>query len=264
MSPSAQPLTSVPKTSSQAPVRQLLVDLDGTLLANHAFTLSVDFARQAVAAMSRYTGGTRKAISTLLAIRKEFESPSSRSLANDVRVVTLVAERLTVTAEEARQILRENLSSIFPALERHFYPVAGSKDFLEWAKDRYPLVLATNPVWPPEIIELRVRWAGIDPTIFRSITHVRRMNACKPKSAYYQQILEQEGFKAEECLLVGDNMKMDLPATQVGIRVFIVGKFKATTPLKYPKAQAQAWRGTYAGLRSMLESGQESSINQSN
>ena len=69
-----------------------------------------------------------------------------------------------------------------------------------------------------------MQWAGIDPKIFSAMTHVRKMRACKPAARYYEDILEQQGLKPDECLLIGDNTKMDLPATKVGIRVFIVGK----------------------------------------
>jgi FMN phosphatase YigB (HAD superfamily) len=237
--------------SLEQPVKQLLIDLDGTLLGNKPLPLTIDFMRQSIAALARF-GGTRKAIGTLLAIQKEFKRPS-KLLANDIRVVELCAQHLKVPADEARKFLRENIFKIFPTLHKYFFPVPGSKEFLDWAKDHYPLLLATNPVWPPEVNELRVRWAGIDPSIFKGMTHVRRMNACKPTPEYYEQILEQEGIKAKDCMLVGDDVKMDLPATRVGISVFIVGKYKRLSRLKPPKAKAPAWRGTYKDLRELLE-----------
>jgi FMN phosphatase YigB (HAD superfamily) len=105
---------------------------------------------------------------------------------------------------------------------------------------------------------MRVKWAGIDPSIFGFITHVRAMHATKPKPEYYQEILDIQGLKAEDCLLIGDNVKMDLPATRVGIRVFIINskpkdaKVKIHS-LKYPEARAQAWKGSYMELRTLLE-----------
>jgi len=245
-----------------SPVKHLLVDLDGTLLANRAFPLSFDFMNRALGVLRKY-GGVKKGASVLYEIYREFGRPSLDK-ANDVRVVELFSRRMNLSIEEARRVLREGISLIFPSLEKHFYPVPGSKDFLDWAKDHYPLTLATNPVWPPEIAEMRVKWAGIDPSIFGFITHVRAMHAVKPHPEYYQEILDKQELSAENCLLISDSEKMDLPATRIGIRVFIVDSKPASkktqakeapklTILKPAKALASAWKGSYADLRALLE-----------
>lgn len=234
----------------EQPVSHLLVDLDGTLLGNRNIPLSIDFVTHAIKILKPY-GGWRKAARALFAVQGQFGKPS-KDVTNDHRVVGAFAKKLTITLEESRKILKEGVSVIFPSLERYFYPVPGSKDFLDWAKERFPLTLATNPVWPQEIIEMRVKWAGIDPKIFSYITSVTQMHACKPHQEYYEEILEQRNLKASECLLIGDNVKMDLPATKAGIRVFIVGPYKKLTPLKYPKAKAVAWRGSFEHLKNLL------------
>ena len=233
------------------PVKYLLVDLDGTLLGNHNLPLSLDFVRRTLGTLRQY-GGWRKSIGALYAINDALRKPS-KDVTNDKRVVDLFSKRMNLDPEEGRKLLGEGVGSIFPQLKKHFFPVPGSREFLEWARTKYPMTLATNPVWPEEIVELRVRWAGIDPAIFRSVTHVRRMHACKPTQEYYSEILEQEGLKPEDCLLIGDDAKMDLPATRVGIRVFIVGEHVKTTSMKLPRQKAPAWRGNYKDLRKHLE-----------
>ncbi len=234
-------------------IESLLVDLDGTLLGNNGWILSVDFVARAVAGL-RPRLGLRNSLRALIDIKKAFDRPD-REFTNDMRVVTLMADKLDVTMEEARQILRAGVFQIFPALSRHFYPIQGAREFLEWARTRYPIVLATNPVWPEEIAHLRLQWAGIDAATFRSITHVRRMKACKPAPEYYTEVLEQEGFQAATTLLIGDDVRMDLPAARIGMPVFIVGKYRRVSPLKLEGMLAPAWRGSYAALREILESG---------
>lgn len=237
-----------------APVKHLLVDLDGTLLGNRPFPLSFDFMNRALGILRNY-GGIKKAMSTLFYIWREFGRPSPE-MTNDKRVVEVFSKRTGLPLEEARRVLRESIFVIFPFLEKHFYPIPGSKEFLVWAKDHYPMTLATNPVWPPEIAEMRLKWAGVDPSCFSFITHVREMHAVKPHPEYYKEILEKRGLRAEDCLLIGDSEKMDLPATRVGIRVFIVAR-KASKQgfieLKASKALVPAWKGTYAELRGLLE-----------
>lgn len=237
------------------PVKHLLVDLDGTVVGNRPVALSVDFARRALRAMKPY-GGLRKSAKILIEINKEF-GRASKDITNDIRVVELFSRRLKISPEDARKILRENLLILFPYLEKHFYPMPGAKEFLMWAKEHYPLTLATNPVWPLEVIELRVKWAGVDPKIFSNITHVRQMTACKPAREYYEGILKQENLNPDDCLLIGNDVKMDLPASKCGIRVYIVSRAKRMTALKAspanPKSAAQAWRGSFACLQKALK-----------
>jgi FMN phosphatase YigB (HAD superfamily) len=240
------------KIELKHPVKHLLVDLDGTLLGNRNLPLSVDFMAQALSAMKRQVGSWRKAANTLLAIRKEFERPHNE-ITNDNRIVQIFSNSVGVSLDEGRKLLRESVFLIFPKLERYFFPIPGAKDFLNWASEHYTMTLATNPVWPVEIIELRLQWGGIDPKMFKRITDIRSMRACKPAPEYYRQILDLEQLKPEECLLIGNEMKMDLPAVRTGIPVFIVGAFKQVSLLQYPGGEAPAWRGSYSHLRAALE-----------
>jgi FMN phosphatase YigB (HAD superfamily) len=196
--------------------------------------------------------GFRTATQILFAMQNELRKPSAH-LTNELRSLMIFAKRLNMPLEETRHFIRHSLFTIFPKLEKHFYPIDGAKDFLDWARDRYSLTLATNPVWPREIIELRVRWAGIEPEIFRDITYAKTMHAYKPSLEYYEEVLTQQGFTAGDCLLIGNDLKMDLPATRAGIRVFIVGSFKQMTPIDIKGSRAPAWKGSYAHLRGLLE-----------
>lgn len=244
-------MTQTTSSNLPSPVQNLLVDLDGTILGNRNLPMSFGFVKESLGALTRYTG-LKKAAGILLAAQREFKKPS-KELTNDLRALGVIATGLNLTIEETRKLVRESLTTIFPKLERHFYPIDGAKDFLDWAQDRYTLSLATNPVWPQEIVDLRVQWAGIDPQIFQHVTLAKTMHACKPALAYYEEILAQTGFKPEDTLLVGNEIKMDLPAVRAGISVFIVGPYKRLEILKLKGAKAPSWKGSYRHLRELLE-----------
>lgn len=249
----------------QIPIKHLLVDLDGTLLGNHELPLSLDFIKQSLNLLKPY-GGWRRAARILIKLNSELKTPRSQ-LKNSDRAIEAFSKWLKKPEEEARIILRDSIRIIFPTLKKHFYPIPGAKDFLHWAKDHYTLILATNPVWPVEIVHLRLQWAGVDESLFKYITHVNEMVATKPHASYYQQILSLQKIPAEETLLIGDDMKMDLPATCVGVRVFIVGNYKKFSELlskpTKSKPLAKAWRGTYTDLRAFLEDNLSHSENKS-
>jgi FMN phosphatase YigB (HAD superfamily) len=239
-----------------AGVSHLLVDLDGTLVGARDFRLATDFVIKAISAVREF-GGTRKGIRALSAVLRALEGkpkPEHEGKTNAAKAVEAFGSVLGMGAEQAQTTLVQSARKIFPTLAPHFFPMPGAKDFIEWAKGHYPLILATNPVWPQDIVEMRIRWAGIDPAVFRRITLAKEMSASKPWLNYYNEVLSQEKLKAEECLLIGNDMKKDLPATQVGIRVYIVdSEAKNLKPLETEKG-ISAYRGTFAHLRGMLES----------
>ena len=86
----------------------------------------------------------------------------------------------------------------------------------------YPLVLATNPLFPAIATKSRVRWAGLMPEDFIHITTYENASYAKPNPAYYQEILDKLDLRAEECLMVGNDAKEDMVAEQVGMRVFLL------------------------------------------
>ena len=233
------------------PVTHLLIDLDGTLLGNKGVRLSLAFARRSLSTL-RTHGSLPRVTKSLLAIAREMKRTPS-GVANDRRLVERFARSMNLEIEEAATVLRDALRTVFPSLDTYFYPLSGAPEFLEWAKRRYTLVLATNPAWPREIVELRVRWAGIDPGIFTFITDAREMSAFKPDPRYFRQILKHEGLRPEQCLFIGNEGRMDLPATRVGIPVFIITKSRRVGFFKQPRTRAPAAKGSFETLRTLLE-----------
>ena len=86
-------------------------------------------------------------------------------------------------------------------------------------------VLATNPLYPAIATESRIRWAGFRPEDFELYTTYEDTRHCKPNPAYYRDILDQLGLKAEECLMVGNDATEDTAAAKVGMKVFLLPKY---------------------------------------
>ena len=87
------------------------------------------------------------------------------------------------------------------------------------------VVLATNPLYPSIATENRIRWAGFQPEDFEIYTTYEDTYHCKPNPAYYQDILDKLGLKAEECLMVGNDAIEDMAAAKIGIKVFLLPKY---------------------------------------
>jgi len=79
------------------------------------------------------------------------------------------------------------------------------------------VVVATNPVFPLTAIAQRMEWAGVADLPFSLVTAYENMHFTKPHGAYYQEIADLIGVPAERCLMVGDDLKLDRPATEIGM-----------------------------------------------
>ena len=86
----------------------------------------------------------------------------------------------------------------------------------------FRVVLATNPIFPAVATESRIRWAGLEPEEFELVTTYENSRHCKPNTAYYQDIIEQIGVAAEECLMVGNDVEEDMIARTIGMKVFLL------------------------------------------
>ncbi len=84
------------------------------------------------------------------------------------------------------------------------------------------LVLATNPIFPRVATDRRMRWAGLSPDDFAYYTTYENARRCKPNPDYYRDILNELGLRAEECIMVGNDVAEDMVAETLGMRVFLL------------------------------------------
>lgn len=84
------------------------------------------------------------------------------------------------------------------------------------------VVLATNPIFPAVATESRLRWVGLEPPDFELVTTYENSRYCKPSVNYYRDILDRLELKAEDCLMVGNDMTEDTAAGELGMQVFLI------------------------------------------
>lgn len=89
----------------------------------------------------------------------------------------------------------------------------------------YEIVLATNPLFPREAIEERMRWIGVEEAPWLLVTTYEEMHACKPQVAYYQEVLAKIDRHPNQCIMVGNDVEEDGAAAKLGIDVYFVTDF---------------------------------------
>ena len=137
----------------------------------------------------------------------------------------------------------------FERLSRLVRPLPGARAFVDAALERgYELVLATNPVFFLEPIRARVRWAGLADVPFTLVTGAELMFWTKPHAGYYRQILALTGRRPHQCLMVGDDPRMDMAAKEAEIATWLATR-AGDAPRKAPLADQ---RGTLGELTTWL------------
>lgn len=115
------------------------------------------------------------------------------------------------------------------------------------------VVLATNPIFPAAGTRVRLGWTGLTPEDFALCTTYENSRWCKPSLGYYQEILDKLHLRAEECLMVGNDVQEDMAAQELGMKVFLLTDClinRAGVELSgYPRGGFDALMDYWAGVR---------------
>jgi FMN phosphatase YigB (HAD superfamily) len=118
---------------------------------------------------------------------------------------------------------RQFYNDVFPTLSRYGRPVIGASEFISRAEEEgYTLCLATNPIFPTSAVLERVRWSGVDSQVFRFIPGLETMSTCKPNLEYFLDLASRLDVEPSACLMVGNDVQQDLPASRAGMGTFLV------------------------------------------
>ena len=128
-----------------------------------------------------------------------------------------------VKAENKIEVLDEFYRSDFNTLKQLCGYNAEANRTVKLIKQKgIRTVVATKPIFPASAIEARLEWAGMDVSDFEFYTHYDRCKYCKPNPMYYKEIADALGLLPEECLMVGNDVSEDMPAEEIGMKVFLL------------------------------------------
>ena len=125
--------------------------------------------------------------------------------------------------EENKENFVEFYNNIFPTLGHTcgYQPLA--KDFIKALKDKgYEVIIASNPIFPIVATKARIRWAGCNPDDFKYITAYENSRFSKPNLKYYEEVLEKTGYKPEEVIMVGNDVREDMIVNKLGIDSYLI------------------------------------------
>ncbi|MCI9125771.1 MAG: HAD family hydrolase [Eubacterium sp.] len=102
-------------------------------------------------------------------------------------------------------------------------PLDTVSECVEILKEKgYQLVVATNPIFPEVATLERLSWAGLNAEDFSLITTYENSCYTKPNLEYYKYLLKILDKDPEDCLMVGNDVREDMCAKNLGIDVFLM------------------------------------------
>jgi dihydroflavonol-4-reductase len=206
--------------------RVILLDLDGTLLRAPRLLFLLANVVLMFKRMRPIFGWRQVVPSVHNALSKMFNNSADTGLTNSAVLISELIKTSKKSPDETRATVWKYYHEDFPRLEFLCRPVSGAKEFIESARlSGRQIFLVTNPIWPEECVHLRLKWAGLTPTMFDGITHSQNWHTCKPQLEYYQQVLTTWNLRPSDCVMIGDSPSKDGPAAKLGIHVKIIGRY---------------------------------------
>ncbi|MFZ5826906.1 MAG: HAD family hydrolase [Bacillota bacterium] len=207
-------------------LKTILFDLDGTLLPID----TESFVRQYMKALAAHAGHLippTVLVEEIMAATFEMIRNTDPALTNAQVFARHFFPKVGRDEAELMPVFDAFYREKFPALISVCPGLPGlGRTVVQTAVDKgYEIALATNPLFPREAIEERMRWIGVADMPWRLVTTYEEMHACKPQPAFYREVLERIGRQPEECLMVGNDVQEDGVAAKLGMSVFFVTDF---------------------------------------
>lgn len=227
--------------------KALLFDLDGTLIENSMETFLPPYFSALTKKLARWVPPEKLIAQLQSSTRVMMNHDPARTNAE------VFAEdffpKIGVSREQLMPLFDEFYATEYRDLRIFTKPVEGAREILSRALElRHPVVIATAPLFPIGALKERLEWGDLADLPFALITDYETMHSSKPSPAYYLEIATRLKCPAEECVMIGNEVEMDiLPARRAGMKTFWI-----TDAPELPTDVPADWRGTLAQLGALL------------
>jgi len=203
----------------------LLVDLDDTLLVNPIKEFMPAYISRLGEALRNHVDPKNMVPRLLYATDRMIDNNDPQKTLEQVFDENFYPA-LSLEKSALQEVILDFYDHEFYELQTVTQPILEAPLFIERAKELgSTLVVATNPLFPLNAMQARLKWAGFQDfaEIFSLITSYEGMHFAKPNPAYYAEILGLHGWPQVPCGMVGNSLKDDIePAAKLGLPGFWV------------------------------------------
>ncbi|HKL79142.1 MAG TPA: HAD family hydrolase [Mobilitalea sp.] len=200
----------------------VLFDLDGTLLPMDQKLFMDTYFNALATKMAPYGLEPNTLVKSVWdGTRAMIENDGS--MTNSKRFWNTFSGRLGEDIRKLEPVFEDFYRNEFTLAKRFTSANKLSKECIRLLKEKgYMLVLATNPLFPRIATYNRIGWAELNSEDFELITTYENSSHCKPNLNYYKAILDTIGKKAEECIMVGNDVKEDMCVSRIGMGTYLL------------------------------------------
>ncbi len=230
--------------------KTLLFDMDGTLIRNSMET----FLPPYFGALTRKLAGLvdpQRLIAQLKASTQVMMLNADPARSNAEVFAADFFPKMDVPQARLMPLFDEFYEHEYQELRAFVTPVEGARQIVLRALElHHPVAIATAPLFPLSALRQRLEWGGLADLPYEFITDYESMHSSKPSAAYYREIAARLKRSPEECIMIGNEVQMDIvPARRAGMKTFWI-----TEAAEFPTDVPADWRGTLADFGELLGS----------
>jgi len=206
-------------------LQAVLFDLDGTLLENDMATFGpayLELFSRRLAPLSSQADMEAALRASLDAVLRH-DDPR---VTNEACFNRELAACTQLPVDRLQPYIDRFIAEDFPQLRSLARRRAEAAEIVRQARARgMKVVLATNPMFPAQVIYQRMAWAGLDAQDFARVTTPENSHACKPNPAYFREILDAIGVAPKNAVMVGNDWRTDIaPATALEMMAYWIAE----------------------------------------
>jgi FMN phosphatase YigB (HAD superfamily) len=231
-----------------APIEAVWFDLDGTLIEVDMDRFIPVYLRRLAERLGPYADPQR-ALHTLRTATMAMLGETAGDCSLETLLRDMLFNQLQLPWEGYQAALavfcRDDLPELRPLVRPH--PLA--RALVESCVERgWQVVLATNPIFPREVVEARLAWGELADLPFQPITSYETSRHCKPHPGFFQELLTVLALPPHACLMVGNDSSHDLAAGRVGMPTCLLTTWRID---RGPGFVAD-WEGSHPALLAQL------------
>lgn len=203
-------------------IKHLLFDLDGTLLP---IDIDFFFVNYLSALSRKFTDHVpeQEFKKKLMASTTRMIENQDPHRTNEEIFWSDFPKRLGYSRSFLEPIFINFYNNEYRDLKTHIPPTIPIREILESARqNKFKITIATNPIFPHYALLERLAWINCRDLPYEMVTSMEDMHFCKPNPLYYREILDLLGARADECLMIGNDVEEDLVAATLGIKTCLV------------------------------------------
>ena len=200
----------------------ILFDLDGTLFPISNAKFEKVYLHSLAEKLSKYLDPKLMLQSMWEALEVMIKDDSDRF--NDAIFYEEFGERVGHDlVKELQPKFDEYYANDFAVLKDHLDENHMIVEAIKLLKEKgYKLVIATNPMFPQDAVEQRILFSGLRVDDFDYVSNFSKHRRTKPNPEFYAEVCEAIGVDPSTCLMVGNDMKEDMAAMDLGMDGWIL------------------------------------------